>query len=39
VLALKEVSFKFNYLISEESVKDDSLTEKVLKQLFFITDA
>jgi hypothetical protein len=39
IFALKEEGFRFNCLMADELAKDDSCKERVLKQVFFITNA
>jgi hypothetical protein len=38
ILALKEVGFKFNCLIGEELIKNESSKGRIIEQLFFIID-
>jgi hypothetical protein len=39
VLALEEVGFRFTYAMGDKLAEDGSVKERVLKQLFFISDA
>jgi hypothetical protein len=39
ILALEKVGFRFTYLMSNELVDDGSIKGRVLKQVFFVSDA
>ena len=39
VFALKEAGFRFNCLMANELAEDGSCKERILEQIFFITDA